>query len=74
MFSGSLSHRLFSRVPENALEFGVGVMLSSFGVFWTGEGPRHRVAWQDLALLAALFVASGRAGTSLARKRNMEFV
>ena len=26
-----------SRVPENALKFGVGVMLSAFGLFWTGE-------------------------------------
>ncbi len=26
------------RVPENTLKFGVGVMLSAFGVFWTGEG------------------------------------
>ncbi len=25
-------------VPENTLKFGVGVMLSAFGVFWTGEG------------------------------------
>ena len=25
-------------VPENSLKFGVGVMLSAFGVYWTGEG------------------------------------
>ncbi|HWX33067.1 MAG TPA: hypothetical protein VNZ53_37275 [Steroidobacteraceae bacterium] len=25
-------------MPENILKFGVGVMLSAFGVFWTGEG------------------------------------
>ncbi len=28
----------FSRVPENALAFIVGIMLSSFGTFWSGEG------------------------------------
>lgn len=28
----------FSRVPENLLKGGVGVMLLSLGTFWTGEG------------------------------------
>lgn len=28
----------FSRVPENALGFVVGIMLLSFGTFWSGEG------------------------------------
>lgn len=27
-----------SAVPENLMKFGVGAMLSSFGVFWFGEG------------------------------------
>ncbi len=27
-----------SRVPENTLKFGVGVLLTSFGMFWGGEG------------------------------------
>ena len=27
-----------ARVPENAIKFAVGVMLSSFGVFWGAEG------------------------------------
>jgi len=45
-------------VPENTLKFAVGVMLSAFGVFWTGEGLG--VAWPgaDLAIagFAALFL------------------
>jgi uncharacterized membrane protein len=42
------------RVPENALKFAVGVLLSSFGVFWAGEGAG--VAWpgEDIALLAII--------------------
>src|SRR5215831_15714693 len=72
---GALVHRPLSRVPENSLKFGVGVMLSAFGVFWTGEGLG--IAWpgQDLALLlfAALFLAADLGGASLARKRSMEF-
>jgi uncharacterized membrane protein len=27
-----------ARVPENALKFAVGIMLTSFGIFWAGEG------------------------------------
>ncbi len=67
---GGLVHRPLSRVPENTLKFGVGVMLSAFGVFWTGEGLG--VAWpgQDLALLvfALLFLATGLLAAALARR------
>jgi uncharacterized membrane protein len=49
---GLAVRRPLSRVPENTLKFVVGVMLSAFGVFWTGEGLG--VAWpgEDLALVA----------------------
>jgi uncharacterized membrane protein len=72
---GAVVHRPLSRVPENNLKFGVGIMLSAFGVFWTGEGLG--IAWpgQDLALLlfAALFLGAGLIGASLARKLKVEF-
>ena len=52
-------HWPLSRVPENAMKLAVGVMLSAFGVFWTGEGMG--VVWpgDDLAIpaFAALFLA-----------------
>ena len=35
-----LLRRPFSRVPENAMGFIVGIMLLSFGTFWSGEGLR----------------------------------
>lgn len=58
---GAIAHRPLSKVPENTLKFGVGVMLSAFGVFWTGEGLGVEWPGQDLALfvLAALFLIAG---------------
>src|SRR5882724_13718629 len=41
--AGLVLRRPLARVPENTLKFAVGVMLSAFGVFWTGEGLG--VAW-----------------------------
>jgi len=39
-------------VPENALKFTVGVMLSAFGLFWTGEGLGVSWPGADLVILA----------------------
>jgi uncharacterized membrane protein len=35
---GLLMQAPLKRVPENTLKFIVGIMLSTFGVFWSGEG------------------------------------
>jgi uncharacterized membrane protein len=35
---GIAIHRPLSRIPENALKFCVGILLSAFGTFWVGEG------------------------------------
>jgi len=58
---GALIHRPLARVPENTLKFAVGVMLSSFGMFWTGEGLGVEWPGNDAALLvfALLFAAVG---------------
>jgi uncharacterized membrane protein len=40
---GVLIHRPLSRVPENTLKFLVGILLTSFGMFWSAEGAG--VAW-----------------------------
>ena len=34
----AVAHRPLSRVPENALKFSVGLMLTTFGTFWAAEG------------------------------------
>src|ERR1700731_482650 len=71
---GLVVHRPLARVPENTLKFAVGVMLSAFGVFLTGEGLG--VAWPgaDLAIVvfAALFLAVGLAAAALARRPRAE--
>jgi uncharacterized membrane protein len=55
---GSLIHAPLSRVPENTLKFGVGVMLTGFGVFWSGEGAGVSWPGSDAAIIAVIgFVA-----------------
>lgn len=58
---GIVVHKPLSQVPENALKFGVGVMLSAFGVFWTGEGLGIPWPGEDLAILefVAIFLVAG---------------
>jgi uncharacterized membrane protein len=41
-----------SRVPENTLKFAVGIMLTSFGMFWGAEGAGVSWPGNDAALLA----------------------
>lgn len=43
-----------TRVPENSLKFVVGVMLTSFGLFWTAEGARLHWPGDDKALLVVV--------------------
>lgn len=56
MAVGLVVHRPLARVPKNALKFVVGLMLSAFGIFWTGEGLGADWPGGDLALLGLLAV------------------
>jgi len=40
---GALIHQPLSRVPENTMKFAVGLMLTTFGIFWSVEGTG--IAW-----------------------------
>jgi uncharacterized membrane protein len=40
------------RIPENTLKFAVGILLTSFGIFWAGEGVGVTWPGADLAVLA----------------------
>jgi len=56
--AGVLVRQPLSRVPENTMKFAVGVLLTSFGVFWGGEGVGVEWPGADGALLAILaFIA-----------------
>jgi len=59
LIAGAFVHGPLTRVPENTLKFGVGVMLTSFGIFWSAEGAGVKWPGGDVALLALIaFVVS----------------
>ena len=52
--AGVLLHRPLSAVPENTMKFAVGLLLSSFGMFWGAEGAGVNWPGGDGAILALL--------------------
>ena len=69
--AGLVVHRPLARVPENTLKFAVGVLLSAFGLFWTGEGLGVNWPGDDLAILGfiALFLVTGLGAVALLGRR-----
>ena len=67
---GVLVSRQLSEVPENTIKTVVGVMLTSFGVFWVGEGAGVQWPGSDLAILGLVgfFVLVTLAGTAWMRR------
>jgi uncharacterized membrane protein len=53
---GAILRHPLSRVPENTVKFAVGVLLTTFGTFWVGEGIGLHWLGDDLALLWLLGV------------------
>jgi uncharacterized membrane protein len=53
--AGALVRAPLQRVPENALKFIVGIMLTSFGTFWGGEGLG--ISWWHEDLFLPILVA-----------------
>ncbi len=51
---GLVVHAPLSRVPENTLKFGVGVMLTSFGTFWSAEGAGVDWPGGEICLVAVI--------------------
>jgi uncharacterized membrane protein len=63
------------RVPENAIKFAVGAMITAFGTFWTLEAVGGAAAWPwgdwSLLGLAAFYTLGGLALIALLRKSRM---
>jgi uncharacterized membrane protein len=74
MAAGFALRRPLARLPENTLKFAVGVMLSAFGVFWTGEGLGVPWPGEDFAILgvSALFLVVALTAVALARRYAVE--
>jgi uncharacterized membrane protein len=51
---GILVRAPLERVPENTIKFAVGLLLSSFGIFWSSEGAGVDWPGSDLAILGIL--------------------
>ena len=70
--TGVLVRAPLARVPENAMKFAVGIMLTSFGIFWGTEGAGASWPGNDAALLVvvpAVAAAAGLAAIVLRRLR-----
>ncbi|HXR54568.1 MAG TPA: hypothetical protein VN793_05925 [Acidimicrobiales bacterium] len=68
---GALVARQLREVPENLIKWAVGIMLTSLGAFWMGEGAG--IAWPggDLAIpvLVAVFLAASLLMTAVLKTR-----
>ena len=72
---GALVRAPLQRIPENTLKFLVGIMLTTFGTFWSGESFGINWPFSDLflLLLAALYlVASVLLITAIKRRKPRE--
>jgi len=54
--AGAVVRAPMARVPENTLKFVVGIMLTSFGTFWGGEGLGIKWPNSDVDLLPVIAV------------------
>jgi uncharacterized membrane protein len=70
---GVLVRAPLARVPENTLKFAVGVMLTTFGIFWSAEGAGADWPGGDASLAGVLIfvIAVSFASVVLLRRRRV---
>jgi uncharacterized membrane protein len=56
LIAGVAVHAPLSRVPENTLKFAVGLLLTTFGTFWSAEGAGATWPASDGAIIGILAV------------------
>ncbi len=66
--TGAVARAPLARVPENTMKLAVGVLLSSYGMFWGAEGAGARWPGGDAALLVMI---PGMLAVSIAISRTM---
>ena len=73
---GVLARAPLARVPENTLKFSVGVLLTTFGIFWGAEGAGANWPGEDAAILGVLafVLLLSFALVTLLRRRRAELV
>jgi len=59
-----------SRVPENAIKFGVGTMLMAFGTFWGGEGVGVDWELRDMTIVVLMLLYGGAGAFLIAMLRS----
>lgn len=74
ILAGVLIRAPLKQVPENTLKFIVGVMLTTFGTFWTGEGLGVNWPFADafLLLLVVLYLVASFILISWLRQRKLQ--
>ena len=66
---GAMVTRQLSEVPENTIKTGVGIMLTSFGLFWVGEGAGVHWPGADLAIPVLVGIFAGVTALAVAALR-----
>jgi uncharacterized membrane protein len=70
---GVVARAPLARVPENTMKFAVGVMLTTFGIFWSAEGAGAKWPGGDASILGVLaFVIAWSGVLVLALRRRRE--
>ncbi len=76
VIAGFVVHKPLSKVPENTMKFVVGIMLTSFGIFWGVEGSGAHWPGDNVAvpLIIAFVAALSLMIVQLSKKRFAELV
>jgi uncharacterized membrane protein len=72
---GILVRAPLARVPENTMKFAVGVMLTTFGIFWAAEGAGAHWPGGDASLPVVLVfvIALSFSSVALLKRRRVAF-